>query len=212
MLFATAAIQNDVAEEAFTKIYINGVWDGPGSSGNGSRIENTGEYVAFLQNFMKQNDIHSVVDAGCGDWQFSQYIDWTGIDYKGFDVVKYILDLNKERYPGQNIGFFHADIIDGDLPQADLLVCKDVLQHLSNDQITRFLKQLPKFKYCLITNDIYPQHTITQNEDIICGEYRPLDLTVPPFNIAGVKVLTFQSGPNTKQVLCVKNEKQKQGD
>ena len=35
------------------------------------------------QQFLKDNAIRSVVDAGCGDWEFSQAIDWTGIDYKG---------------------------------------------------------------------------------------------------------------------------------
>jgi hypothetical protein len=40
-------------------------------------------------------------------------------------------------------------------PGGDLLLIKDVLQHLSNHSVQEFLeKVLPRYRYALITNDI----------------------------------------------------------
>src|SRR5689334_20558292 len=77
--------------DVFTGIYGRGTWGtndaGVGTSGAGSTLQATAVYRAFLQQFLKDHAIRSVVDAGCGDWEFSQAIDWTGIDYRGFDIV-----------------------------------------------------------------------------------------------------------------------------
>lgn len=41
-----------------------------------------------MRKFIKENAIHSVVDLGCGDWQFSPYIYHDlGVAYTGYDVV-----------------------------------------------------------------------------------------------------------------------------
>ena len=56
----------------FTKIYETKKWgeiNGKGTSGNGSSIEVTGtEYNPFIKNFIKENNIRTVVDLGCGDF------------------------------------------------------------------------------------------------------------------------------------------------
>ena len=41
--------------------------------------------------------IKSVCDIGCGDWQFSQYIDFKGFKYTGIDCVKSVIDENKKK-------------------------------------------------------------------------------------------------------------------
>lgn len=195
----------DPIEDVFTKIYDTGVWGGKGFSGSGSQIENARIYVSFLQDFLDQNGIHSVVDMGCGDWQFSQHIDWGNIQYFGYDVVKSIIDRNQQLYQTPTIQFFQANGVSDDLPEADLIVCKDVLQHLSNADIQVFLGQLYKYKHCLITNDVDPKTLTSKNRDIVCGETHTVDLTKPPFNLKGTKVLTYRSDCNIKQVLYIRN-------
>jgi hypothetical protein len=71
-------------QDRFEYIYAANIW-GHGSGGGSSPI-NTRGYRRFLQNFLRKNNIKSVVDLGCGDWQFSHLIDWKGIRYSGFDV------------------------------------------------------------------------------------------------------------------------------
>lgn len=192
-------------ETAFTNIYNNGAWghnnNGEAHSGGGSTLASTSEYRQFLQDFFKANNIHSVVDVGCGDWEFSRVINWSGINYVGCDVVQSVINENQKKYSSENINFKHGDGITMNLPPADLLICKDVLQHLPNEDVSAFILQFPKYKYILITNDT-PGSLV--NEQTHRGGYRPIDLTRPPFSVDGVKVLTFRSGPFTKQVLLIK--------
>jgi SAM-dependent methyltransferase len=202
--------ESKTAEETFTLIYENKVWnvneENEGFSGPGSTLANTKEYRKFLQKFLKEHNIRSVTDVGCGDWTFSKAIDWTGIQYTGYDVVKSIIDKDISRYGKNNIHFVHCNAINMDLPPTDLLICKDVLQHLPNEEISLFLKQLPKFKYALITNGVDFSTNSRTNIQIVRGCYRPLDLTKPPFSIKGEKILAYQSGNFLMQVLLCENK------
>ena len=59
-------------EKSFTEIYKTNHWghDGNneynGSSGPGSEIHNNIPYIIFLENFITEQNIQSVVDLGCG--------------------------------------------------------------------------------------------------------------------------------------------------
>jgi hypothetical protein len=198
------------SEVAFTDIYNKGAWGknefGAGSSGGGSLFENATEYILFLQKFLNRFSIHSVVDMGCGDWGISKHIDWEGISYSGYDVVKHIINRNQDLFSSPSIRFIHADAIQTNLPLADLLICKDVMQHLPNDDIFSLLSQIHKFKHCLITNDVNPLTLTSKNHPLpFRGGYRSFDLTQPPFEIAGSKVLTYKSDIWTKQILHIQN-------
>lgn len=199
----------DMAQLAFTDIYRKGTWGrnalGFGTSGAVASIRGTFVYRPFLQNFVIENAISSVVDAGCGDWGFSQAIDWTGIDYKGFDIVEAVIAEDKQRFERPNIQFFHGNVVEVDLPPADLLLCKHVLQHLPTKMIIAFLNQLSKYKHALLTNLVDAKTLSAPNCDIAIGEMRYLDLTLHPFNREGIKVLTYWDGRHTTQVLHVKN-------
>src|SRR5438045_1098621 len=70
--------------EIFNDIYRRDLWQG--GSGAGSREELTRDYRAMLQQFLGSNAVTSVVDVGCGDWQFSRHMNWGGIDYTGTDA------------------------------------------------------------------------------------------------------------------------------
>ena len=199
---------------AFEKIYRDADWGkntgGIGNSGTGSTLKATALYRQYLQDFIKANHITSVVDAGCGDWEFSQKIDWTGIDYKGYDIVPKLIEQNTARFQKDNIHFFVGNMIEDDLPKADLLVSKHVLQHLPNEAVKKFLaKQLKKYKHVLLTNGVDAVYLSALNSDIKPGEYRELDITRPPFEIStGVsKELTYWANGFMHQVVHVDNTK-----
>lgn len=193
--------------DIFDQIYKQARWtrnaDGSGSSGDGSSLRSTVVYRAFLQQFMKDNAIKSVVDAGCGDWEFSQAIDWTGIDYRGFDIVDAVIEADKQKYGRPGVQFFTANIVEDDLPPADLLISKHVLQHLPNADVLEFLEQLPKYKHVLLINGIDSTTFSAPNRDIVAGDYRELDVTAPPFRLAGAKVLNYWDGIAMHQVVYI---------
>lgn len=67
-------------------------------------------YVDMLQRFLHDYEIRSVVDLGCGDWQFSRLIDWSGVDYLGLDVVEFVVDTNREQFATDSIRFEVATV------------------------------------------------------------------------------------------------------
>jgi SAM-dependent methyltransferase len=171
----------------FEKIYAANSW-GHGS-GSGSLPIHTRGYINLLQEFLREHDVKSVLDHGCGDWQFSQFVDWGGIQYLGMDLVQSVIDTNIARYCAPNINF--AVKADGAaLPPAELLIMKDVLQHWSNESVRRFLPVLKRYRFCLITNCVNPRGE-TVNTDIADGEFRYLDIRLPPFNYDAAEIYSF---------------------
>lgn len=190
-----------IPQKRFKEIYDKNFW-GHGS-GSGSLPENTAEYREFLENFIKEYKIKSILDAGCGDWQFSKLMDWSGTNYTGIDIVESVIEKNKKNYESKNIKFFKGSILDKNLPKADLIIVKDVLQHISNKNILKFLKKINGYKYALITNDF-----CRDNKDCADGSFRPLNLAAEPFNLNGKAVLFYRESDgakNQKEIFLVKN-------
>jgi SAM-dependent methyltransferase len=170
--------------QTFNEIYETGFWakgaDGKGTSGTGSTMEITKEYRAFIGEFIKSHGVKSVVDAGCGDWEFSSAVDWNHVRYLGIDISTTVIDDVKRKYESKTVKFKVGDVTES-LPPADLLVCKDVLQHLPNALIKKFIRnnlKKGKYKWAIITNDRGPD-----NPDAKPGEYRYINLSVAPFNV-----------------------------
>src|SRR5262245_44311094 len=109
--------------EIFGGIYDRGEWGNDGS-GQGSNPSAAESYLPILQHVV--SNVRSVVDVGCGDWQFSRHVDWTGIRYLGLDVVSSVIEQNRARFAQPGIQFECVDVLVGRPPRADLLVCKDV--------------------------------------------------------------------------------------
>jgi len=166
-------------KERFEEIYNKNEW--AYGSGAGSLPKNNKEYIEFLEKFMKKNNVSSVLDLGCGDWQFSKIIDWTGIQYEGFDIVESVVNENNKRYSSDNISFHIFSDIFSELPEADLLIVKDVLQHWSKESIDNFIPYLDRYKFSLITNCVGIDDTM--NEFVEDGGFSNLDLRLPPYNI-----------------------------
>jgi len=191
------------AKEEFTRIYREHVWGGTSKSGPGSDPEMLRAYSALLVDVLKQRQVRAVVDVGCGDWALGRTLDWSGVDYTGIDIVPDVVEHLNVSFGSNRIRFRCLDIVSDELPQADLCVIKDVLQHLSNDSVRSLLGRLSKyFLAALITNDLSHQkrgnwrtlwktESIPPNTDIREGGYRPLRLRESPFNLPARQLLTM---------------------
>jgi hypothetical protein len=79
-------------ESIFTYIYENKIWGG--TSGDGSTIEyNISDYIPFLKNFIIDNNIKTVVDIGCGDFQCGEQI-YNELDilYTGYEAYLKLIE------------------------------------------------------------------------------------------------------------------------
>jgi SAM-dependent methyltransferase len=210
-LFFQKSFAEKSTGEIFSEIYEKKLWglnhENYGTSGPGSSFESTEKYREFLQHFLHTFDIHSVVDVGCGDWEFSRFINWDGINYMGYDVVPRVIEENKRKYETAVIQFAVGDGAAINLPVADLLICKDVLMHLPYEDIAIILSKAKQYKYCLFTNDIIHADPPLENYDIVKGDWRPsMNLAKPPFNLKDLPVLHYSTSTSHKEVYLIVND------
>src|SRR5665213_1381952 len=168
----------------FEKIYRENLWgDAESRSGSGSGQAATEKVRSGLLDAIQRLDIHTIVDAPCGDFYWLSTVDlsrrltW----YQGFDIVPQLIEQNNRRFATDKISFQAADLIKQVPPRADLILCRHLLIHLSFDDCLRVLRNFKRSgsRYLTITN----QPHIQRNEEIIfTGSYRPVNLLLPPFN------------------------------
>jgi SAM-dependent methyltransferase len=182
------AKKKTASETVFSRIYTGNEW--VFGSGDGSLPSSTEEYRSFLQSFLREHRIRSVVDVGCGDWQFSRLLDWSGVEYLGIDVVDEVIKKNSSAFAGPNVRFLRQDVLESRPPPADLLLLKDVLQHWPFAAIESIISWFPSYRYILVTNEAL----IAPHQDTEFGGYRPLDLREDPFFMPMTEVLRF-GGP-----------------
>ena len=190
-------------QQQFSRIYSANTWDKRIRSGPGSAAHLNRPYVDLLQKFIREQNARSVVDMGCGDWSFSRLIDWSGVDYLGVDVVPALIEHLNRAYGRPGVRFVHGDLLTYDLPEADLAVSKDVLQHWPNGAILTFLSRLHRFKYAILTNDHKvvcrswrrlwrAEEIFSPNSETEAGGYRPVRLREAPFNLPATQLAVIK--------------------
>ena len=172
-------------EDIFTNIYSKNIWGG--GSGGGSKISShTQKYVDILYYILYEYDIKNICDIGCGDWEFSRFIDFSDFNYTGIDCVKSVIDENKNLYQKDNISFIHKTIGNNYIPEGyDLVILKDVIQHWTNEDILKWLPDiLEKNKYVFITNGFKymrkPENNNLKRDINNRYRYHPVDINKYP--------------------------------
>lgn len=190
-------------KDAFVKIYTSHEWKGRSLSGPGSDGERTQVFRGFLEAFLREHAVTSVLDCGCGDWSYSQLVDWTDIDYTGVDVVPDVIARNQQAFGAGNIRFLCVEPTVSELPEADLFLCKEVLQHLPSSRVHEIVEIAKRYRHAILINDI--EHDIQggwrklwrwrsaspHNVDIPAGSYRLLSLRDAPFSLHAEQVLLY---------------------
>jgi SAM-dependent methyltransferase len=144
--------------ETFRRIYRTKAWGDDGEafhSGSGSRGAASEQYCAFVIKFIQEHQVLSVVDLGCGDFSVGKQIaEATGVRYTGIDVVPELIEHHKSNVSNPLIHFQCADITRDPLPTADLCLIRQVLQHLSNEEISKVLANLGDYPQVLISEHV----------------------------------------------------------
>lgn len=143
--------------EVFTKIYEKCEWgDGISApkSGIGSIPSVAAPYSQFVKSTISKYAIKTVVDFGHGDWKMWEQYKFENVSYAGFDVAQGLSAALQKQHGNERRKFQEIDASETSLQSADLLICKDVLQHLPIDQIFIFLESMKNYKYVVICNDI----------------------------------------------------------
>lgn len=178
---------------AMTQVYMEHLWGGTDYdfySGEGSHHPKfTAPYIQNVSEFLKsKNNELTVCDLGCGDFNVGRHLIEFTKKYQAIDIVESLIDRNKTKFRAQHLEFKCLDIASDDLPAADCVLLRQVLQHLSNSEITSILNKLSNYKYVIVTEHL-PNSDFTPNKDIISGQgirlkYKSgVDLLAKPFNL-----------------------------
>lgn len=159
-------------QKIFNDIYTNAVWgrdkEGEAFSGSGSHYSIfTKPYIENLIIFLKDKKLKTIVDLGCGDFNIGKnFLDFCE-NFIACDVSNIILDKNIQKFKFNKLKFLNIDITKDDLPDGDLAFVRQVLQHLSNHDIKKFLFKLKKtnYKYLIVTEGLPVTKYFTPNLD-----------------------------------------------
>ena len=127
-------------------------------------------YLNDVITFLKSHNRPLVVcDLGCGDFNIGKQLTKYTKRYIATDIVETLIERNKITFKANNLEFQCLDITKDELPQADCLVLRQVLQHLSNSEIENIVSKLAHYKYIILTEHL-PIGDFIPNKDIISGQ------------------------------------------
>jgi len=167
---------------AFTQLYRSRGWLEPESvSGPGSTLRRTHVIRRELPALFRDLHVRSVLDAGCGDFNWFQAMELELDRYVGVEVVEELVAINQERYGTDRRQFASLDVTRDDLPRVDLIFCRDCLVHLKNGQIRAALRNFRRSgSTYLLATTFTGDHP---NEEAPLGGWRPVNLERAPFNL-----------------------------
>jgi SAM-dependent methyltransferase len=159
--------------EIFSEIYRNNWWGGqPGElySGSGSSDEISASFVQTVRDYIEAHGLRRVVDLGCGDFRVGAQLLRPGLTYTGVDVVPDLVESHQRTVARAGVEFVVLDIVDDELPDGDLYLLRQVLQHLSNAQIGRVLVKLRDKPHVIIAEHHPAPHRLKRpNRDKPAG-------------------------------------------
>lgn len=173
----------------FDKIYNNGLWNDNIKtiplSGPGSSLTNTLKYRELLDNITDELNIKSIVDVGCGDLTWMPYTNtFKMCKYTGIDIVKSLIESHSITHIDKS--FLCMDAVVEDVPCGDLVILRDILFHLSHEDVINLLNNIKgKFKYYMITSS----NNTVNNDMFNKYHFHELNVRIHPFNLKSFKVM-----------------------
>jgi hypothetical protein len=197
--------------EIFTNVYQNKLWgaaspenESPFYSGPGSSDPQIVDpYVETVKRFFDSFPAKKkAVDLGCGDFRVGSRIIDSFDSYTACDVVPELILFNIRYWQHLPVEFSVIDLVKDQIPTGDVLILRQVLQHLSNDDISKFTQSIPwGFSYLLLTEHLPSESDFLANKDKVSGTDIRLGsgsgvvLTQPPFNMNFKSETTLLSVP-----------------
>jgi hypothetical protein len=193
--------------ELFRSIYRGKHWGGADRdfySGSGSYTPTVIEpYVAVVRAYLASFPVPPVVvDIGCGDFTAADRLTDLVQSYHGCDVVPELIERNQRLFAAPHVTFSALDAVTDRLPRGEVVIVKQVLQHLTNNEIAAIVRKLGQYAVWIITEHL-PGDSFEPNLDMPTSGYTRLGmnsgvvLTETPFRIA----------PKSTEVLCEVHER-----
>lgn len=208
--YRSATLRRLPPGEAFDQIYRKKLWQqGTSLSGLGSEGKWAEDYASFVIDYIGKTGARRVVDAGCGDFSVGELIMPHCQEIIGLDISNEIIARNRNRLREFTKVKFHvANLIEDRVPDCDLLLVRQVLQHLSNDQIESVLRNIEasNARYVLIAeHSVRAEMRNEANTDL--GSHSVItrvakgsgvDVGLPPFSRQRKVLAELEPGPENR--------------
>ena len=152
------------------------------------------KYVELIQKLAETHHFGELraVDLGCGDMRIGSHISALFQSYLGADIVESLIQHHCSQSFAGEVSFQKINIIEDELPDGDVCFIRQVLQHLSNQQILEILPKLEKYRFVLITEHLPSTETGVEKNldkshggDIRLYKNSGVYLDSPPFQLKG---------------------------
>jgi SAM-dependent methyltransferase len=169
--------------ERFAFLHREGVYATAESvSGPGSELGQTEAIRRELPPLLRDLAARRILDAPCGDCNWMARVDLGSTAYVGVDIVEELVARNQKLYGPAGLEFARADITRDELPQADVILCRDALIHFETADVWRTLVNFARTgSHWLLSTSFVERDN---ERDIASGDFRPINLLRPPFNLA----------------------------
>jgi hypothetical protein len=168
----------------FTEIYqANGWNDRESRSGPGSRRDSgsVADTIRALEWIVRDHAIRSMADIPCGDFNWMPLFlnRHPDLAYRGYDIVPEMIAANRAAHPDRS--FEVLDILTQVPAKADLVLCKDLLNHLKDRHVPRALANIRASgaRWLLASNNFGAANRAFRVSSLI--DSRRLDITGPRF-------------------------------
>ena len=144
--------------------------------------------------FFADFGIDSLIDVPCGDFNWVKELDLTAINYVGLDSSSHIIKELRSKHPSHI--WIQFDVLSDQLPFSKFVLMRDLLVHLSNEEIESALANVIRSGsiYLAVTNF----SGVNFNLDFTRHHYRkrvywrPINLQLEPFNFPPPVIRIFE--------------------
>jgi hypothetical protein len=188
-----------MAESSWSRATLSAVfargWPGGGQEtrcGRGSTWQATSRLRQLLPAVLRELAVATLNDAGCGDAHWIRCVDLGGIDYLGYDLVRYACWDELEAH--SRLRFAVADFVTERLRPCQLTLCRDALIHGPTAWVLAALANFRQdSRYLLATT--FPG-TVNAARTIAPGGFARLDLAREPFSLGTPRLLLSERARN----------------
>lgn len=160
------------------------------ANGPGATLAQTEALREILPEMLKRYGIKTMLDVGCGDWNWMSHVDLTDVEgYIGWDVEPSMIADDVERYgDAPNVTFEVQSLLTAEqLPKVDLILARHVLIHFPNEEIAAVLDKMRASgaKYLLTSHWEDGSNEDYEPEGFAWRGYmeRALNMEAEPFNL-----------------------------
>jgi SAM-dependent methyltransferase len=159
-------------------------------SGPGSALAAAAPTLALLDRAIRKYSVDSILDLGCGDWNWMRHAEWyqteARVNYVGWEANQTIVNRLNEQFAKPGVAFELMDINAESLPPAKLIICRDVLFHLPIHLAAALVERIRQAR-CLFIATTFPMAekngNIEQYLPIPGWGFHRINLDIPPFDL-----------------------------